>query len=160
MYAYVMRPETLPQSYWNFIVKSGPISKPVIKAVRDQNRGIAIDWKKLNEICIENGGQAVLKNAFPTQIPPEVLHPHTKSPFLNFLKTFTGTFRKTVGLHLTVYLLPMLVFRYGKFMRNPMKSLGTAVVGAMRSTFFLSSLCSVYMGTISIHRALIGPNGN
>lgn len=31
MYAYVMRPETLPKSYWNFIVHSGPIDAIVLE---------------------------------------------------------------------------------------------------------------------------------
>lgn len=34
MYAYVMCPETLPESYWNFIVRTGPIPKNVLSAVR------------------------------------------------------------------------------------------------------------------------------
>lgn len=31
MYAFVMRPETLPKSYFDFIVKTGPISGPVVE---------------------------------------------------------------------------------------------------------------------------------
>ena len=27
MYAWVMRPETLPKSYWNFIQRMGPLDK-------------------------------------------------------------------------------------------------------------------------------------
>ena len=36
-YAYVMRPETLPQSYWRFIVRMGPIH-PTVLEVRATNR--------------------------------------------------------------------------------------------------------------------------
>ena len=34
MYCYVMRPHTLPSSYWNFIVKTGPIPAKVLEAAR------------------------------------------------------------------------------------------------------------------------------
>ena len=43
MYAYVMRPETLPPSYWNFIVKTGPLEKNVLEWVRLNCRGRPID---------------------------------------------------------------------------------------------------------------------
>ena len=38
MYAYVMRPETLPASYNRFIINMGPIDRPIIAAVRDNVR--------------------------------------------------------------------------------------------------------------------------
>ena len=40
MYSYVMRPETLPESYWKFIVKTGPIPAPVLEAARHVSHGI------------------------------------------------------------------------------------------------------------------------
>ena len=48
MYAYVMRPETLPHSYWKFIVKSGPVSETVLEAVRRNNRGLPVDVDAVN----------------------------------------------------------------------------------------------------------------
>jgi len=34
MYAYVMRPNTLPPSYYKFIVRAGPIEEIALEAVR------------------------------------------------------------------------------------------------------------------------------
>ena len=48
MYAYVMRPETLPHSYWQFIVKSGPVAAVVLEAVRRNNRGLPVDVDAVN----------------------------------------------------------------------------------------------------------------
>ena len=42
MYAYVMRPDTLPASYNKFIVRTGPIAAPVLEACRRQLRGEAL----------------------------------------------------------------------------------------------------------------------
>lgn len=50
MYAYVMRPETLPASYNRFIINMGPIAEPVIMAVRDRVRTHAFS---LYEIFVE-----------------------------------------------------------------------------------------------------------
>ena len=48
MYAYVMGPQTLPHSYWQFIVKSGPVSPVVLEAVRRNNRGLLVDVDAVN----------------------------------------------------------------------------------------------------------------
>eukprot|EP00808_Paulinella_micropora_P008177 g14227.t1 len=49
MYAYVMRPETLPASYWQFIVRAGPIDRCVLDAVRNSNRGQPIDVASIDK---------------------------------------------------------------------------------------------------------------
>lgn len=51
MYAYVMRPDTLPRSYNNFIVSTGPIERGVLTAVRDQVRGVPLDVPALSNLC-------------------------------------------------------------------------------------------------------------
>ena len=57
MYAYVMRPETLPASYNKFIVNTGPIDKVVLSAVRDQIRGAPVDIpqaRAVQRVCMWN----------------------------------------------------------------------------------------------------------
>lgn len=68
MYAYVMRPETLPKSYWKFIVKSGPIEMPALEAVRRSIRKLPIDIKAFNTFLKKRGGTAFLATAFPRQV--------------------------------------------------------------------------------------------
>jgi hypothetical protein len=51
MYAYVMGPQTLPHSYWQFIVKSGPVAPVVLEAVRRNNRGLPVDVDAVNRCC-------------------------------------------------------------------------------------------------------------
>lgn len=84
MYAYVMRPETLPSSYWRFIVNAGPITKDVLTAVRRNNRGLPVDVDKLLAYCEKAGGKAAvtpppLTSALPDAIPLGVLHPQQVS---------------------------------------------------------------------------------
>lgn len=68
MYAYVMRPETLPRGYWNFIVRTGPIHPTALEAVRDNIRGRPINLAKVNGFIASCGGQRLLSNALPRQV--------------------------------------------------------------------------------------------
>lgn len=70
MYAYVMRPETLPLSYWKFIVKSGPVEAPALEAVRRSIRGIPIDLQAFNAFIRKRGSSAFLTDALPKQVRP------------------------------------------------------------------------------------------
>lgn len=68
MYGYVMRPETLPTSYWKFIVKSGPVEAPALEAVRRSIRKLPIDLQAFNAFLKKRGSAALLATAFPKQV--------------------------------------------------------------------------------------------
>lgn len=70
MYAYVMRPETLPASYWKFIVKSGPVEAPALEAVRRSIRKLPVDLQAFNAFLKKRGSAALLATAFPKQVQP------------------------------------------------------------------------------------------
>ena len=70
MYAYVMRPETLPASYWKFIVKSGPVEAPALEAVRRSIRKLPTDLQAFNAFLKKRGSAALLATAFPKQVQP------------------------------------------------------------------------------------------
>ena len=74
MYAYVMRPETLPASYWKFIVKSGPVEAPALEAVRRSIRKLPIDLQAFNAFLKKRGSAALLATAFPKQVQPYLVH--------------------------------------------------------------------------------------
>ena len=52
MYAYVMRPDSIPPSYNKFIVNCGPIDEVVLQAVRDNCRGRAVDAPTLRKYLV------------------------------------------------------------------------------------------------------------
>ena len=49
MYAYAMAPDTLPRSYWDFIVKAGPVSPLVLEAIRRHNLGLPVDFEQVTQ---------------------------------------------------------------------------------------------------------------
>ena len=81
MYAYVMRPETLPKSYWKFIVKSGPVEEAALEAVRRSIRKLPIDLHAFNAFLKKRGSSALLATAFPKQVR-RALYTHAFCPFL------------------------------------------------------------------------------
>ena len=60
MYAYVMRPETLPPSYYRFIRTQGPLPEVVLQAVRTQCRDLPVNTGELFEYVAKEGGEEVL----------------------------------------------------------------------------------------------------
>ncbi|KAK9805247.1 hypothetical protein WJX72_008453 [[Myrmecia] bisecta] len=154
MYAYVMRPETLPESYWRFIVRSGPIDAKVLEAVRSTNRGQPVNVEAVNAYVSAAGGATFLTSAFPRQIPAAILHPWTTSALRNFGKVTFDTFRKTFPLYMSLTLVPYVVLNLKRAAKAPVTTAVHAVLGALRSTSFLASFVGLYQGTISVHRAL------
>ena len=71
MYAYVMRPETLPKSYWKFIVKTGPVEAPALEAVRRSIRKLPVDLQAFNAFIKRRGGRAFLGTPYPKQVGPD-----------------------------------------------------------------------------------------
>ncbi|DBA88737.1 hypothetical protein WJX77_009059 [Trebouxia sp. C0004] len=154
MYAYVMRPETLPKSYWKFIVKSGPIEPPVLEAVRRSIRKLPIDLRSFNAFIKKRGGTAFLSTAFPSQITDAMLHPQTASALVHSVKVPWATFRKTFPLYMSISLVPYVVLNLKRALRNPVGTAGHAVGSAVRSTSFLAAFVGIYSAAISLHRKL------
>ncbi|KAI4967752.1 hypothetical protein ZWY2020_015141 [Hordeum vulgare] len=129
MYAFVMRPESLPKSYRDFIQKTGPVAEPVYKAVRDSCRGGHVDLIGLS---------AYLANK-------------KNSNLINLTKVH-HLFHKTLPLYFSLTFVPFVVLRLQKFLESPAATCWRALVGAVRSTTFLSAFVTLFQSTICLHR--------
>ncbi|KAH9770449.1 hypothetical protein KPL71_012382 [Citrus sinensis] len=100
MYSIVMRPESLPKSYQDLIQKTGPVAKPVYKAVRDCCRGGPVDVASISAYLSSRGKLNVMKlEEFPSIIPCSIIHPETDSCLGHNAKAASATFRKTFPLY-------------------------------------------------------------
>jgi hypothetical protein len=52
MYAYALRPESLPDSYYSFMVRTAPVSSLVLQANRTALRGGAADVAAVTDYCV------------------------------------------------------------------------------------------------------------
>ncbi|KAL2549978.1 Mitochondrial import inner membrane translocase subunit Tim17/Tim22/Tim23 family protein [Forsythia ovata] len=153
MYAFIMRPESLPKSYQDFIQKTGPVAKPVYKAVRDCCRGSPVDVASLSAYLSTRRGSSTVKlEEFPTIIPCSVIHPGINSCLLHNANAASATFRKTFPLYFSLTFVPFVVLRLQKFMDAPVRTCWRAVIGAVRSTTFLSAFVGIFQGVICSHR--------
>ncbi|KAI3845080.1 hypothetical protein MKX03_021568 [Papaver bracteatum] len=153
MYAFVMRPESLPKSYQDFIQKTGPVAKPIYKAVRDSCRGSPIDVVSLSAYLSNSKASSSLKiQEFPSIIPCSMIHPDTNSCLQHNARAASATFRKTFPLYFSLTFVPFVVLRLQKFMDSPARTCWLAVKGAVRSTTFLSSFVGIFQGVICLHR--------
>ncbi|RZC69253.1 hypothetical protein C5167_034115 [Papaver somniferum] len=170
MYAFVMRPESLPKSYQDFIQKTGPVAKPIYKAVRDSCRGSPIDVVSLSAYLFNSKASSSLKiQEFPSIIPCSMIHPDANSCLQHNARAASATFRKTFPLYFSLTFVPFVVLRLQKearkfsrkpgslrqldtFMDSPARTCWLAVKGAVRSTTFLSSFVGIFQGVICLHR--------
>ncbi|KAL6530342.1 hypothetical protein OROHE_014695 [Orobanche hederae] len=153
MYAFVMRPESLPKSYRDFIQKTGPVAAPVYKAVRDCCRGSPVDVDSLSAYLSSKRVSKTLKlEKFPDIIPCSIIHPDTNSCLVHNGNVATSTFRKTFPLYFSLTFVPFVVLRLQKFMDAPVRTCRHAVAGAVRSTTFLSAFVGIFQGVICLHR--------
>ncbi|GER50846.1 mitochondrial import inner membrane translocase [Striga asiatica] len=153
MYAFVMRPESLPKSYRDFIQKTGPVAEPVYKAVRDCCRGSPVDVDSLSAYLSSRRAPKTLKlEEFPRIIPCSIIHPDTNSCLVHNGNVATSTFRKTFPLYFSLTFVPFVVLRLQKFMDAPVRTCWHAVTGAVRSTTFLSAFVGIFQGVICLHR--------
>eukprot|EP00899_Mesostigma_viride_P011530 jgi/Mesvir1/20378/Mv12286-RA.1 len=149
MYAYIMHPNSLPPSYWTFIVRTGPISKPVLKAVRENNMGLPIDVGALSAHCRELAGRStpltVLDSPYPSIVPCAIVHPATPhSCTIHNAKAMGATFRRTFPLYLSLNLVPFVILNIPKFVRNPASALGRGFLSATRSTSMIALFVGLY----------------
>ncbi|KAK9291383.1 hypothetical protein L1049_021126 [Liquidambar formosana] len=153
MYSFVMRPESLPKSYKDFIQKTGPVAAPVYKAVRDNCRGFPVDVASLSAYLSDRKGSNLVKlEQFPSIIPCSVIHPDTNSCLAHNTNAASATFRKTFPLYFSLTFVPFVVLHLQKFMDAPARTCWLALKGAVRSTSFLSAFVGIFQGVICLHR--------
>lgn len=165
MYAYVMRPETLPPSYYKFIVRSGPIDECVLDAVRKSNRGKPVDLQTITDYVTKLGSPATIASALGflkshpdgllPVVPCSVLHPRTASCTGHNLNTFLSTAKKTLPIYATLTFVPMVVLQFFKLLRNPFSLLSKGILSCLRSTVFLASFCAMYQVIICMQRNFV-----
>ncbi|XP_072985781.1 uncharacterized protein [Typha latifolia] len=153
MYAFVMRPESLPKSYQDFIQKTGPVAEPVYKAVRECCRGGPVDVISLSAYLSNKKGSSSMKlTEYPSIIPCSIIHPDSTSCLAHNATAASATFRKTFPLYFSLTFVPFVVLHLQKFLESPSRTCWRAVVGAVRSTTFLSAFVTIFQSAICLHR--------
>ncbi|PTQ28060.1 hypothetical protein MARPO_0175s0021, partial [Marchantia polymorpha] len=139
MYAYVMRPETLPDSYNEFILQGGGIDVASLAAFVTSKTGLPMFGV----------------HAHSPIIPCSAVHPDTASCLAHNTTATRATFKKTFPLYLSLTVVPFVVLNIQKFMEAPIHTFWIALKSAVPSTSFLSAFVGVYQGVICVQRKLV-----
>lgn len=156
MYAYVMRPSTLPPEYLRFIQNTGPVQPETLSLVQQSNRGVPIDQELLWSLIRRKNVRVhfPLPTGVGAVIPCGLVHCEAESCSLGALQCFRRAFSKTFPLYLSLFIVPSVVLRFKKFLSHPLRTLSRAVLGATRSNSFLASFVTAYLALICAHRRL------
>lgn len=153
MYAFVMRPESLPKSYQEFILKTGPVAEPVYKVVKECCRGGPVDLTALSaHLSNKRNPDLINLTTNPSIIPCSVIHTDRASCLAQNVNVVSSTFKKTFPLYFSLTFVPFVVLRLQKFLESPTTTCWRALVGAVRSTTFLSAFVTVFQAAICLHR--------
>ncbi|XP_031502668.1 uncharacterized protein LOC116265854 [Nymphaea colorata] len=153
MYAFVMRPESLPKAYQDFIQKTGPVAEPVYKAVRECCRGGPVDVVSLSAFLSRRKEFGSIKlEQYPSIIPCSIIHPGTNSCLVQNVNAVSATFRKTFPLYFSLTFVPFVVLHLQRFMQSPALTCWNAVKAAIRSTTFISAFVGIFQAAICFHR--------
>mmetsp|Transcript_8274 Transcript_8274/g.13396 ORF Transcript_8274/g.13396 Transcript_8274/m.13396 type:complete len:524 (-) Transcript_8274:1950-3521(-) len=162
MYAYVMRPETLPSSYYKFIVRQGPVDEVILQATRDLNRGKKINHAAVKEYVLNGGGEAAwnecknwLASETPSLVPCRAFHPYTPYTSLHTLYALFNSGKLIFPVYLSLALVPAVVLRFKNFVNEPLQVLIRSVLSAAQSTLFLALFPTAYFSLVMAQRKFI-----
>ncbi|GAB9469595.1 hypothetical protein Gpo141_00006869 [Globisporangium polare] len=156
MYAYVMRPNTLPPEYFRFIQTTGPVELEALTLVQQSNRHVPIDQKLLWSLIRRKDMKVhfSIPDQVGTAIPCGLLHCGAESCTMGAVKCFRRAFVKAFPLYLSLFIVPSVVIHFKKFLAHPVRTLSYAVLGATRSNTFMASFVTAYLALVCTHRKL------
>lgn len=158
MYAYVMRPNTLPPEYFRFIQNTGPVELETLELVQQANRGQLISQDTLRALIARKNipiDGLTLPYGPGDVVPCRLVHCDARSCTHGAMQCFRGAFMRTFPLYLSLFIVPGVVIHFKKFVRAPFSSLARSVLNATRSNTFLASFVTVYLAAVCVHRRLV-----
>ncbi|GAB9474565.1 hypothetical protein Gpo141_00011685 [Globisporangium polare] len=122
MYAFIIQPQLLPKSYYNWILNIGAVTHHGLEYTLRERLFGAVD---------ENG----------ISIPFRVCQPHyhVESCMTHGVKEWIGGLGRAAQVYLPVHILPALIFRFQQIKDAPLSSAGRISYAALCSCLFLTS---------------------
>ena len=94
--------------------------------------------------------------ALPRMMPCGFLHPQHQLCTAQAWATWLDGFKRTFPLYLSLNLVPLVVLKFGSFVRRPVELLKRAILGAGRSSTFMACFVGGYMSFVCAQRRLTG----
>ncbi|KAJ7255851.1 hypothetical protein B0H12DRAFT_1202125 [Mycena haematopus] len=163
MYAYTMRPDTLPRSYIHWIQEASHLSTESVKINHIAVREHRIDLPSLDAIIARADAtptnaaalQALRTSVLagrptPNYVPCEVLHPKLTSCLSVPPVCFSDVFKWMLPVYSALHFIPPILLRWKQFRADPGRVLIRSGLGSVRSSAFLGAFVVIYHGTICL----------
>ncbi|KAJ7512880.1 hypothetical protein B0H11DRAFT_1947807 [Mycena galericulata] len=160
LYAFTMRPDTLPRSYLNWVLGASRVSGEGVKinfrAVREHTLDIPsvdvimarADTTPANVTALAALRTAGLGGAeIPFYAPCPVIHPALTSCWSVPLDRFADVFKYMLPIYSALHFLPSILFRWRMFRADPARVLLRAGMNSVRSSAFLGAFVVIYQST-------------
>ncbi|KAJ7229187.1 hypothetical protein GGX14DRAFT_692951 [Mycena pura] len=160
MYAFFLRPDTLPRSYVNWIQGAGKTPADSWRFNRRAVQEHAFDMQSLDNLIAradvtQDNLSALLSLRrralaggpdLPHYIPCCALHPMATSCIVFACTRFLEVARGILPVYSVLHFVPGIIFRWKMFRAEPMRTVLRAGVGSLRSSAFLGAFVVVCQG--------------
>ncbi|KAG9317934.1 hypothetical protein JVU11DRAFT_2167 [Chiua virens] len=159
VYALFSRPETLPRSYTAWLSKASGAPITALKMVTDINRTRKFSVSDLDAILerddlVPANRTAILaRQVLATNTPPDfgppyapcaAVHPWVESCLAVPLPRLWNVFRWGFPIYGALHFIPLILFKRGTFLSNPLRMVWKALWGTIRSSAFLATFIAAY----------------
>ncbi|PHZ12325.1 uncharacterized protein RHIMIDRAFT_203365 [Rhizopus microsporus ATCC 52813] len=161
LYAYTMRPDTLPPDFYAFMIQAARCPKEALMLNNLNVRGISVSPKlALDSIQHLHPTSHAIKvisqlDPNPAAIPCEILHPWVDSCNLTAIERFFNVFKSYLPVYGTLHFVPMLLLRTQHLRKDPTGMLSKTTKATLKSGAFLATFVTVYQYQICMHRQLL-----
>ncbi|KAJ3504032.1 hypothetical protein NLJ89_g8152 [Agrocybe chaxingu] len=166
LYAWLLRPDTLPRSYSSWISQASKVPPECVRMnhdlVRDGVLNVADIDSLVRRVDITPSNKAdllALRNAFLNPLPKDAsgvapyfplygpcssVHPTLSSCADVPLDRFFAVFKWMLPIYGALHFIPAVLFKRKAFVQDPAKMLIKASLGSMRSSAFLGVFVIIY----------------
>ncbi|GBC04628.1 hypothetical protein RclHR1_05790009 [Rhizophagus clarus] len=161
LYAYTMRPTTIPKDFLNFMIATARVPKETLNINLSLRKGLPLNKDDAINLVKKFKGT---KNAFevtsnlpprPTAIPCELIHPQFDSCIYTNIERFYQVFRNITPVYATLNFVPMIAFKPAQLIEDPVTLIKKNILKTIQSSTFLSTFVASYQSQICFHRNVI-----
>eukprot|EP00475_Leptophrys_vorax_P039873 TRINITY_DN7298_c0_g1_i1.p1 TRINITY_DN7298_c0_g1~~TRINITY_DN7298_c0_g1_i1.p1 ORF type:complete len:531 (+),score=125.39 TRINITY_DN7298_c0_g1_i1:180-1772(+) len=160
MYAFVMRPDTLPKSFFEFMYRLQPVDRRILEAVRLNNRGDPIDLNVVNSYVSKASSVALkgadfLSTSTPDIIPCTYIHPSNLFCNENTFFITIRAFQRILPQYISLAVVPVLVLQLKSLIKNPLGVSVKTAFSILRSSAFIAAFVGIYQRAICVSRQFL-----
>ncbi|KAI8901798.1 hypothetical protein BC833DRAFT_576188 [Globomyces pollinis-pini] len=168
MYAYTMRPDTIPKSYYNWVVQHGRVPKVMVELNRQNTRQHQLGYHQADLGAIEKALTVVnapvsslhkvleyIKRNGGTMpnVPCAALHAKESSCTKYCTSVFGLTFLDMIPVYMSLNTVPLLLFKTKSVLLEPLKSIWRVLKSTTQSCLFLSTYVTMFQTGLCLHRS-------